>query len=78
MVDDEIEAGQRWRHKARGSIYEIVTAHASLQCASAEAFEEMFEDDYFVVYRSEQTGSFYTRPQPEFLDGRFERVEDCA
>ena len=74
MFEDEIEAGQLWRHKKRGTLYEIITANAGLQCSAAPNFEEMFEDDGFVVYRSIKAGSYHIRPAPEFVDGRFERV----
>lgn len=67
--------GSRWRHKKRGTTYEIVSETASLQCASVPEVETLFEDDYFIVYRSEQTGADYVRPAPEFLDGRFERLD---
>lgn len=63
-----------WRHKKRGTVYEIITRDASLQCAAAPEFEELFDDDTFTVYRSVDTGAIYVRPTPEFEDGRFERV----
>lgn len=66
----------RYRHKKRGTVYEIVTHDASLQCSAAPEFEGMFEDDTFTVYRSVDTGAVYVRPTPEFLDGRFEPVGD--
>lgn len=68
--------GERWRHKKRGTIYEIVTDTASLQCSAAPEFEAMFDDDHWTIYRSELTGAMYVRPTPEFMDGRFERVEN--
>lgn len=66
----------RWRHKKRGTTYDIITDTASLQCASVPEFEQMFDDDHWTVYRSEKTGAVYVRPTPEFLDGRFERLDD--
>jgi len=65
---------QLWRHKKRGTVYEIITASAALQCASAPQFEEQFEDIAWTVYRSISTGIFYVRPTGEFQDGRFELV----
>lgn len=41
-----------WRHKKRGTVYEIVTEHAGLQCSAAQEFEDMFADDYWIVYRN--------------------------
>lgn len=64
-----------WRHKKRGTTYEIVTDSAFLQCSAAPEFERAFEDDAWTVYRSLQTGAVYIRPTEEFLDGRFERID---
>ena len=64
-----------WRHKKRGTTYEIIDDSASLQCAAAEEFERMFEDDSWTVYRNINTGAVYVRPTEEFLDGRFEKIE---
>ena len=64
-----------WRHKVRGSVYEILIDDASLQCSAAPAFEEMFEDDNWIVYRNVDTGAFSVRPTAEFHDGRFEKIE---
>lgn len=68
--------GEQWRHKTRGTTYEVVTHSASLQCSAAPDFEEMFDDDTFTVYRSLDTGAMYVRPTPEFMDGRFERMNE--
>lgn len=64
-----------WRHKKRGTTYRVLTYVASLQCASAQEVEAMFEDDSFVVYQNTETGAIYVRPYPEFTDGRFEPVD---
>lgn len=72
------DAFTRWRHKKRGTVYEIVTSLASLQCSCAPGVEADFEDDTFTVYRNVKTGAFYVRPTEEFMDGRFERVDDDA
>jgi hypothetical protein len=63
-----------WRHKKRGTTYEIITQGASLQCATWPEMEDMFDDDTFTVYRNVDTGAIYVRPTPEFMDGRFERL----
>ena len=65
----------RWRHKKRGTIYEVLTNGASLQCSAAPEFEKLFEDNAWTVYRSVETDTIYIRPTAEFLDGRFERIE---
>jgi hypothetical protein len=63
---------ERWRHKKRGTVYEVITDVASLQCSAAPDFEAAFEDDNWTVYRNVDTGAIYVRPTEEFLDGRFE------
>ncbi len=67
-----------WRHKKRGTHYEVLTDRASLQCSAAEEFERMFEDDVWTVYRNIETGHVWIRPTEEFLDGRFERLAEAA
>lgn len=72
---DEIEAGQVWRHKKRGSVYEIVSATASIQC-SADVHIQSYEDEDWIAYKPYGAGSggmLYFRMKEEFLDGRFER-----
>ena len=68
--------GEKWRHKKRGVVYEIVTDTASIQVSAAPELEQMFEDDMWVVYKNLSTGAHWVRPREEFLDGRFERVLD--
>jgi hypothetical protein len=63
----------KWRHKQRGTMYEIVTFNASLQCSTAQEFEDRFKDKGWTVYRNIETGSIFVRPTEEFLDGRFEQ-----
>lgn len=67
-----------WRHKKRGTVYEIITDDASMQCASAPAFEEMFGDEGWTVYRNVKTGAIYVRVAAEFHDGRFERIDGVS
>lgn len=69
-----VGSGQQWRHKKRGVVYEIVTSTASMQCASAPAFEGLFKDSKWTVYRNVATGGVWIRLTAEFMDGRFERV----
>ena len=73
MIDPE--PGSKWRHKARLSIYEVITVHCSMQCSAAPEFEKMFEDDNWVVYQSVISRFYFVRPLAEFMDGRFERIE---
>ncbi len=69
----EPSVGTRWRHKKNGVVYEVI-AEALIQCSTARRFEEMFEDENWVVYRNVNTGSTYVRLAEEFIDGRFEYV----
>jgi hypothetical protein len=66
----------RWRHKKRGTIYEIITDRAFLQCSAAPEFEKTFDDDSWTVYRNIVTDAIWVRPTEEFMDGRFEKIEE--
>lgn len=65
---------EHWKHKLRGSVYEVLTHSASLQCSCWPCAEEQFADEAFTVYRSVETGAVYVRPTEEFQDGRFTRI----
>lgn len=69
--------GSKWRHKIRGTTYEVVFDTASLQCSSVPGFEELVEDEDWIVYRNNATGSVHVRMAKEFFDGRFELVEEA-
>ena len=66
----------QYRHKKRGTIYEVLTDVASLQCSGSPEMELYFEEDYFTIYKSVDTGAMYVRPTAEFQDGRFELVQE--
>ena len=68
--------GERYRHKKRGRVYEVITDAASVQCATMPEIEDVFDDDTWTVYRDVVTGSWYVRPTEEFLDGRFELIPE--
>jgi NAD(P)H-dependent FMN reductase len=75
----EIEPGQKWRHKKRGSVYEIVAIDGSIQVASldgdvAEMIAAMLEEQDWIVYRPVDGYKLHFRMSGEFLDGRFEQV----
>jgi hypothetical protein len=65
-----------WRHKKRGTVYEIITDHATIQCSTYPDFEEKVGDAAWTVYRNIKTHAIYVRPTKEFLDGRFEMVPE--
>lgn len=73
-----IETGQKWRHKKRGGIYEIVATDGTIQIASIGDDEMMLmlEDEQWIVYRSVNGHRLYFRMHDEFMDGRFELVPD--
>jgi hypothetical protein len=58
------EASERWRHKKRGTAYEIITREAIIEATETPA----------VVYRCLADATVWVRPAEEFFDGRFERV----
>lgn len=66
----------RWKHKKRGTIYEVLTDTASIQCSAAPEVEEIFGEDDWTVYRNVETGAVWIRPSEEFLDGRFEKIAE--
>lgn len=59
---------ERYRHLARGSLYDLVGT------AEVQAHEPLPEGEVVQVYRNAQTGHLYVRRKSEFFDGRFEKV----
>lgn len=78
----EIESGQKWKHKKRGTFYEIVATDAAIQITSIgdDEMQDMLEDEAWIAYRAVDGHRLYFRMREEFLDGRFERVDgdDCS
>jgi diphthamide synthase subunit DPH2 len=66
----------KYRHIKRNKIYEVISDTASLQCSTAQEFEDRFADQKWTVYRNVETGEFRLRLTEEFLDGRFEPIPD--
>jgi hypothetical protein len=60
----------RWRHKKRGSAYNVLTATAAAQCSTGP----INEGDHVTVYQADD-GNWYVRKTSEFQDGRFERID---
>lgn len=71
----EMDREKHWRHKKRGTVYEVLFDSASVQCATDPTFERAFADDNWTVYRNVATGAVSVRLTEEFLDGRFEPVD---
>lgn len=63
----------RWRHTTRGTVY-VEIGRGCFQTAHPGA--EYLDDQQVVIYQAESGGQVWVRPTYEFLDGRFERVED--
>lgn len=61
--------GKRYRHKKRGTVYEVL-GEGTLQCAANPALDEQ----PVVVYRGED-GKLWVRGHSEFHDGRFEPLD---
>lgn len=76
MTDQtEIAAGQFWRHKKRGKVYEIIHIKGRMQCSSNPAIESWLEHLPLVVYINvADHDDCGVRPLAEFTDGRFENV----
>lgn len=66
----------RWRHKKRGTVYDVLTHRAGLQCSAEPEFDMKYDDGGWTVYRKVDSDVFWVSPTDEFLDGRFERVPD--
>ncbi len=76
----DIQVGQKWRHKKRGTLYEIVCTAAFIQCAT-DPHVESYEDEDWVAYHPvglSPAVALHFRMKEEFLDGRFELVEDAV
>ena len=74
MTQAMTEQRMLWRHKKRGTVYEIISTTAALQCATAQEVEDQFAGQAWTVYRNIQTKAVYVRPSAEFQDGRFEPI----
>lgn len=75
-TESDIATGQQWRHKKRGSVYEIVATDAAIQITSIgdDEMQDMLEDEDWIAYRQVDGHRLYFRMREEFLDGRFEKV----
>jgi hypothetical protein len=72
-----IETGQQWRHKKRGTVYEIVDNNCRIQVSSIEGpAAASLEEMTWIAYRDVRGAAFPLcfRMKEEFLDGRFELV----
>lgn len=78
FLSRSLTKGARYRHIKRGSIY-VVIATAKLQADNwvtntlEPAAVDMTE---MVVYQSEDDQSVWVRSKTEFIDGRFEFIDD--
>lgn len=59
----------KWRHKKRGTIYEVIGT-VTLQCSP---FADLSDDEELLLYRDDG-GRLWARRAEEFHDGRFEKV----
>lgn len=84
----EIKRGQHWRHKKRGTVYEIVNTEAMAQCSQGgegsspdmNSLVGLIEDEPWVAYHPvglSPAVALYFRMKEEFLDGRFELVKEA-
>jgi hypothetical protein len=65
-----------WRHKTRGTVYrEIGRGELQFGGDPNDAIDRLKEGDRLVAYQSEQIdGRLWFRPEREFDDGRFEKL----
>lgn len=68
LADTEGEGG--WRHKKRGTIYDIIGS-ATVQASLPPPLHDGAE---VLIYRCREDGSLYVRRPTEFHDGRFEKI----
>jgi hypothetical protein len=64
------QAKKIWRHKKRGTHYEIVSA-GSISLSGTP----LLDGDSVVIYRCKEDGRYWVRPTEEFHDGRFEESQ---
>lgn len=60
----------RWRHRKRGTSYDVLTSVAEAQCATGP----INDGDHVTLYQGGD-GNWWVRKTSEFQDGRFERVD---
>lgn len=65
-----------YRHKKRGTIYEVLTTGAKLQCSAAQEVEDRFLGQEWTIYRDLNSRQIYIRLTAEFMDGRFEQLPE--
>lgn len=80
--------GTVWRHKKRGTKY-VIMGRSNVQISSdtlwkitpgintAESTAKALEKLSWITYRSIDDDQITSRPESEFLDGRFEYVAAC-
>lgn len=75
-TESNIAPGQQWKHKKRGSVYEIVATDAAIQITTIgdDEMQDMLEDEDWIAYRPINGHRLYFRMREEFLDGRFEQL----
>ena len=70
--------GTTWRHKKRGTTYEIIGEGIMNVADDVLTFKKSPLDGQPVVIYRGRNGAIYVRCFHEFMDGRFERLEQPA
>lgn len=76
----KVSQGEIWRHRKSGGVYRVIRTGVFMQCSTAEAFENQFAGQGWVVYTRNgdlypSTAKWFIRLESEFLDGRFEKLD---
>jgi len=72
ISNELVRGGTRWLHKRRGTTYEVLTHGAKLN-VSDEVW--LLDQGDMTVYVDVESGRVCVRASGEFLDGRFDRVD---
>ena len=65
-----VPGASRWRHRKRGSTYRLLGV-VEVQCDAP-----VIDAEVLLLYRAENDSSLWVRRRSEFMDGRFERIEE--
>lgn len=65
-----------YRHKKTGKLYKVLTHEMRIQCSTDPVTEAKFKNDEWTAYKRFGGNEIYFRLTNEFLDGRFESIDE--